>query len=233
MPAVNDVGKPCAGEPHARIDGRELETDQRSSNGDGEERLHGKPCGLKRLRDLPLINVTAPVPDPPQDVLGELFPGAGKAVPIPKSGWWPEFSVCLQSPTGSRRRAAAMIWSRRWTQCSTPIPTVIVGEGPRWTRWELPAALLEERLGGRSRHPGVLRQRGPHAHAAGGREAHGPAVDGAVCAAVACRAVASAGWHSGRSGSRNPTGFGDLTGVGEPVSALCVRYSGLPGSFRP
>jgi len=25
MPAVNDVGKPCAGEPHARIDGRELE----------------------------------------------------------------------------------------------------------------------------------------------------------------------------------------------------------------
>ncbi|MFC0453691.1 DUF6308 family protein [Rhodococcus jostii] len=27
MPAVNDVGKPCAGEPHARIDGRELETE--------------------------------------------------------------------------------------------------------------------------------------------------------------------------------------------------------------
>jgi hypothetical protein len=29
MPAVNDVGKPCAGEPHARIDGRELETEPR------------------------------------------------------------------------------------------------------------------------------------------------------------------------------------------------------------
>ena len=27
MPAVNDVGKPCAGEPHARIDGRGLETE--------------------------------------------------------------------------------------------------------------------------------------------------------------------------------------------------------------
>ena len=27
MPAVNGVGKPCAGEPHARIDGRELETE--------------------------------------------------------------------------------------------------------------------------------------------------------------------------------------------------------------
>jgi hypothetical protein len=27
MPAVNDVGEPCAGEPHARFDGRELETE--------------------------------------------------------------------------------------------------------------------------------------------------------------------------------------------------------------
>jgi hypothetical protein len=31
MPAVNGVGKPCAGEPHARIDGRELETERRSA----------------------------------------------------------------------------------------------------------------------------------------------------------------------------------------------------------
>ena len=29
MPAVNDVGEPCAGEPHARFDGRELETEPR------------------------------------------------------------------------------------------------------------------------------------------------------------------------------------------------------------
>ena len=27
MPPVNDVGKPCAGEPHARFDGRGLETE--------------------------------------------------------------------------------------------------------------------------------------------------------------------------------------------------------------
>ena len=27
MPAVNDVGEPCAGEPHARFDGRALETE--------------------------------------------------------------------------------------------------------------------------------------------------------------------------------------------------------------
>ena len=37
MPAVNDVGKPCAGEPHARIDGRELETERRSYHGHREE----------------------------------------------------------------------------------------------------------------------------------------------------------------------------------------------------
>ena len=30
MPAVNDVGEPCAGEPHARFDGRELETERRT-----------------------------------------------------------------------------------------------------------------------------------------------------------------------------------------------------------
>ena len=65
MPAVNDVGKPCAGEPHARIDGRELETEQRSGHGHGEEQPHGKPCGYQRLHDLPPINATAPVPDPP------------------------------------------------------------------------------------------------------------------------------------------------------------------------
>jgi len=28
MPAVNDVGEPCAGEPHARFDGRGLETER-------------------------------------------------------------------------------------------------------------------------------------------------------------------------------------------------------------
>jgi hypothetical protein len=30
MPAVNDVGEPCAGEPHARFDGRGLETEVRN-----------------------------------------------------------------------------------------------------------------------------------------------------------------------------------------------------------
>jgi hypothetical protein len=44
MPAVNDVGEPCAGEPHARFDGRELETEQ-PDHGREEERPDGKPPG--------------------------------------------------------------------------------------------------------------------------------------------------------------------------------------------
>ena len=36
MPAVNGVGEPCAGEPHARFDGRELETEQHGQ-GRGEK----------------------------------------------------------------------------------------------------------------------------------------------------------------------------------------------------
>jgi hypothetical protein len=44
MPAVNGVGKPCDREGHARIDGRELETEH-PDHGHGEERPSGKPVG--------------------------------------------------------------------------------------------------------------------------------------------------------------------------------------------
>jgi 8-oxo-dGTP pyrophosphatase MutT (NUDIX family) len=41
MPAVNGVGEPCAGEPHARFDGRGLETEQ-PGNGHGSEAPAGE-----------------------------------------------------------------------------------------------------------------------------------------------------------------------------------------------
>jgi hypothetical protein len=44
MPPVKNVGKPCAGEPHARFDGRELET-ERTGYGHEEEQPDGKPLG--------------------------------------------------------------------------------------------------------------------------------------------------------------------------------------------
>ncbi|WP_257899398.1 DUF6308 family protein [Rhodococcus qingshengii] len=56
MPAVNDVGKPCAGEPHAGIDGRELETEH-PGQGCEEEQPSGKPFCSRGFaaysRDLP------------------------------------------------------------------------------------------------------------------------------------------------------------------------------------
>ena len=78
MPAVNDVGKPCAGEPHARIDGRELETELRSGHGHGEEQPHGKPCGTHGSATYRRSNATAPAPDPPSSLVGELLPAAGQ-----------------------------------------------------------------------------------------------------------------------------------------------------------
>jgi hypothetical protein len=65
MLAVNGVGKPCAGKPHARIDGRELETEHTTDHGDGEELPGGKPTGAIRLQRLQPAEATAPAPDPP------------------------------------------------------------------------------------------------------------------------------------------------------------------------
>jgi hypothetical protein len=67
MPAVNDVGEPCAGEPHARFDGRELETEPRTrAKVTGMEQPTGKPAAEHhhRFQDLQPGETTAPVPDP-------------------------------------------------------------------------------------------------------------------------------------------------------------------------
>jgi hypothetical protein len=57
---VNDVGKPCAGEPHARFDGGRLETERRPRS---KRKLSGGNAGQER-RDLPSINATAPAAYP-------------------------------------------------------------------------------------------------------------------------------------------------------------------------
>jgi hypothetical protein len=60
MPAAKDVGEPCAGEPHARFDGRELETER----GHGHRTwAPGGNAGAVR-RGLPPFNATAPAPYP-------------------------------------------------------------------------------------------------------------------------------------------------------------------------
>jgi hypothetical protein len=42
---VNDVGEPCAGEPHARFDGRELETEH---PGHGHRGEHSRPGNRRK-----------------------------------------------------------------------------------------------------------------------------------------------------------------------------------------
>ena len=50
MPAVNDVGEPCAGEPHARFDGRGLETERYTASPRQSPTLH--PAGFGRCDGL-------------------------------------------------------------------------------------------------------------------------------------------------------------------------------------
>ena len=67
MPPVKNVGKPCAGEPHARFDGRGLETE-------------------------PLPAETAPVPDPPTSFggrdLSALLPLGYEQSDVRLAGLW-------------------------------------------------------------------------------------------------------------------------------------------------
>jgi hypothetical protein len=70
---VKNVGKPCEGEPHARIDGRELETEQTFGHGHGEE----QPT---RNRAVPNGSVTYHRTTPPRQLPTLLRYGVSKAV---------------------------------------------------------------------------------------------------------------------------------------------------------
>ena len=63
MPPVKNVGKPCAGEPHARFDGRGLETE--ASDHGRSESCRGETPG-RSAKTYSRISATAPVPDPPR-----------------------------------------------------------------------------------------------------------------------------------------------------------------------
>ena len=84
MPAVNDVGKPCAGEPHARIDGRELETESRSGHGHRDEQPYGKPCGSNGSATYRRSRPPRQFPTLHRMSSGSYFPPPVRAVEIPK-----------------------------------------------------------------------------------------------------------------------------------------------------
>jgi RNA-directed DNA polymerase len=62
-PPVKNVGEPCAGEPHARIDGRELETEHADQWPPG---WHTRPGNRRNIGpgSYQSTTVTAPAPDP-------------------------------------------------------------------------------------------------------------------------------------------------------------------------
>ena len=109
MPAVNGVGKPCAGEPHARIDGRELETGHGSGHGGGEERPTGNRTVTAAPR-LPPILVTAPAPDPPSDVFRRYVPPPVEGgEDTEAASWW---ARTLGVPTIADRVAQTVVARR-------------------------------------------------------------------------------------------------------------------------
>src|SRR5262249_30640144 len=88
----------------------------------------------------------------------------------------------------------------------------------------LPAAVLEVRLGDRSRCPEVLRHRSLGPRGSGGGGGHRLPLRAALCQALAESAAAAPGRHACAAKQGNPARIGDLAGPGEPVFALRVRY---------
>src|ERR1700716_1800784 len=102
MPAVNGVGEPCAGEPHARFDGRELETTQRRPGPSQWDSLAGnrRNTRLRRLPSALIIRASfLPYPRYADPGLRDRDIAVGKdgieggrvsAVTVPGSGtsWW-------------------------------------------------------------------------------------------------------------------------------------------------
>ena len=61
---MKNVGKPCAGEPHARFDGRGLETEAIPATVEAKAARGETPAGAPRPTAEPFA--TAPAPDPPR-----------------------------------------------------------------------------------------------------------------------------------------------------------------------
>ena len=61
---------------------------KRPDQGREEEQRNGKPLRSLWLHDLPSPAATAPAPDPPPDVLGELLPASGEGGGNTEAAWW-------------------------------------------------------------------------------------------------------------------------------------------------
>ena len=96
--------------------------------------------------DLPPSNATAPVPDPPPDVLGHLLSAAGEGGGDTEAAWrgdecWDCHGGRQGRPNGGGHGIGKVV-----EPMFHEIPMVTVRAVLRWMRWDMPAALLE-RLG--------------------------------------------------------------------------------------
>jgi hypothetical protein len=100
---VKNVGKPCEGEPHARIDGRELETEQISGHGHGEEQPTGNRAVLNG-------SLTYHPTTPPRQLSTLHRTVVSKRVfnDIDSTLWW---TVLKWADTGTRRRRTDGSWT--------------------------------------------------------------------------------------------------------------------------
>jgi hypothetical protein len=138
MPAVNDVGEPCAGESHARFDGRALETEPPPAR---HPRSLGR-CAEKRHHPKAWAGTISPDPRPPRQrstLLGRLRPSAALAR---RFGNWLRTNPKYAPPSpphgpspGCTPKAAPRAWgprarygrranSRAFPRCAAPNPVV-------------------------------------------------------------------------------------------------------------
>src|SRR6478609_2656891 len=137
---------------------------------------------------------------------GSYMPPPVRAVEIPKKGG--RGVRVLGVPTVADRIAGAV--------------------GPRCVG-DMPAAVLEIRLGSGFGSQVVFRLARSLARSEGGRSPHEPAVDPPLRGAMAQSAAPTRGRHPEAQGSRQPARVRDLACAGEHLPALRARHVARPG----
>ena len=162
---------------------------------------------------------------------GSYFPPPVKAVEIPKPHGGG--TRILGVPTVADRIAQTVVARRLEAKVEPIFHPDSYGYRPNRSALDAVAACRQRcwktRLGDRSGHPEVLRQRRSRSHGQSGGGPRRCSVGGAVCEAVAHRADAAHRRDLAAARPGHPAGVRGLAGAGQPVHALRVRRLDGPG----